>query len=189
MALDRGLRLASTRAFPAPLARWRRVRDQIYREIYTHFWDPACQAFVHYKGTQGLGAVSLLMPLMRFISPMDPRWLATLRALEARLINDALGYRYKTDDTFQDGLLGQEGTFSMCSFWYVECLSWAGDLDKARFLFEKALGYANHLGLYFEKLELRGACLGNFPQAFTHLALIGAAYDLDRRLSAAGHQG
>ena len=188
-ALDRGLRLAYARAFPAPLARWRRVRDQIYREIYTHFWDPACQAFVQYKGTKRLDAASLLMPLMRFISPRDPRWLSTLQALEGMLINDALVYRYKIDDTFHDGFLSQEGTFSMCSFWYVECLSRAGDLDKARFLFEKALGYANHLGLYSEELGLRGEHLGNFPQAFTHLALIGAAYDLDRRLSAAGHQG
>jgi len=189
VALDRGLRLAYKRSFPAPLARWRRVRDQIYREIHTHFWDPACQAFVQYKGAQGLDAASLLMPLMRFISPMDPRWLSTLRAVEAALVNDSLVYRYKTGDTFWDGLLGQEGTFSMCSFWYVECLSRAGDLDQARFFFEKALGYANHLGLYSEELGLRGEHLGNFPQAFTHLSLISAAYDLNRRLSAAGHEG
>ncbi len=189
VALDRGLRLAYKRSFPAPLARWRRARDTIYHDIFTHFWDAQGHTFVQYKGAQTLDAATLLMPLMRFISPIDPRWLSTLRAIEEVLVNDSLVYRYKTGDTFWDGLLGQEGTFSMCSFWYVECLSRAGDLDKARFFFEKALGYANHLGLYAEELGLRGEHLGNFPQAFTHLALISAAYDLNRRLSAAGHRG
>ena len=97
--------------------------------------------------------------------------------------------QHKTGDAFWDGLLGQEGSFSMGSFWYVECLSRAGGPDKARFFFEKAMGYANHLGLYAEALGLHGEHLGNFPQAFTHLALISAAYDLSRRLSAAGHRG
>jgi GH15 family glucan-1,4-alpha-glucosidase len=189
VALDRGMRLAYKRSFPAPLARWRRVRDQIYHDLFTHFWDAQRQTFVQYKGAQTLDAATLLMPLMRFISPIDPRWLSTLRAIEEVLVSDSLVYRYKTGDAFWDGLLGQEGTFSMCSFWYVECLSRAGDLEKARFFFEKALGYANHLGLYAEELGLRGEHLGNFPQAFTHLALISAAYDLNRRLSAAGHQG
>jgi GH15 family glucan-1,4-alpha-glucosidase len=189
VALDRGMRLAYKRSFPAPLTRWRRVRDTIYHDIFRHFWDAQRQTFVQYKGAQTLDAATLLMPLMRFISPIDPRWLSTLRAIEEVLVNDSLVYRYKTGDAFRDGLLGQEGTFSMCSFWYVECLSRSGDLDKARFYFEKALGYANHLGLYAEELGLRGEHLGNFPQAFTHIALISAAYDLNRRLSAAGHQG
>jgi GH15 family glucan-1,4-alpha-glucosidase len=86
------------------------------------------------------------------------------------------------DDAASDGLSGEEGTFSMCSFWYVECLSRAGDLEKARFYFNKMLGYANHLGLYSEELGPAGQHLGNFPQAFTHLALISAAYNLDRKL-------
>ena len=144
---------------------------------------------MQYKGSKTLDAATLLMPLIRFISPIDPRWLSTLRAIEEVLVTDSLVYRYKTGDAFYDGLLGQEGTFSMCSFWYVECLARSGDLHKARFFFEKALGYANHLGLYAEELGLRGEHLGNFPQAFTHIALISAAYDLNRRLSAAGHQG
>jgi GH15 family glucan-1,4-alpha-glucosidase len=129
------------------------------------------------------------MPLLKFISPTDPRWLASLRATEHVLVTDSLVYRYKTGDAFQDGLVGEEGTFSMCSFWYVECLARAGDLEQARFYFEKALGYANHLGLYAEQLGPRGEHLGNFPQAFTHLALISAAYELNRRLSEAGQQG
>jgi GH15 family glucan-1,4-alpha-glucosidase len=129
------------------------------------------------------------MPLIRFVSPTDPRWLSTLRAIEQELVSDSLVYRYRLGDGYTDGLTGQEGTFSMCSFWYVECLSRTGDLHKARFFFEKMLGYANHLGLYGEELGPQGQHLGNFPQAFTHLALISAAYDLDRRLSAAGHAG
>jgi GH15 family glucan-1,4-alpha-glucosidase len=188
VALDRGLRLAYKRSFPAPLERWYAVRDEIYHDIFTHFWSTQRQTFVQYKGAEVVDAASLLMPLVRFISPSDPRWLSTLRAIEKVLVDDSLVYRYHTGDTFWDGLLGNEGTFSMCSFWYVECLGRSGDLEKARFFFEKALGYANHLGLYAEELGPRGEHLGNFPQAFTHLALISAAYDLNRRLSATGQQ-
>jgi GH15 family glucan-1,4-alpha-glucosidase len=189
VALDRGIRLAYKRSFPAPLAHWSQVRDQIYHDIFTHFWNPQLQAFVQYKGSKTLDAANLLMPLVRFISPVDPRWLSTLQAIEKVLVSDSLVYRYRTGDAFWDGLLGQEGTFCMCSFWYVECLSRAGDLQQARFFFEKALGYANHLGLYSEELGLRGEHLGNFPQAFTHLSLISAAFDLNRRLSATGQRG
>jgi GH15 family glucan-1,4-alpha-glucosidase len=188
VALDRGLRLARKRSFPAPVDRWVKVRDQIYQNIYDDFWDEEQQAFVQYKGSKALDASSLLMPLVRFISPTDPRWLRHLEAIERTLIHDSLVYRYNLADTV-DGLDGTEGTFSMCTFWYVECLSRAGDLNKARLYFEKMLGYANHLGLYAEELGPQAEHLGNFPQAFTHLALISAAYDLDRRLSQAGWQG
>jgi GH15 family glucan-1,4-alpha-glucosidase len=130
-------------------------------------------------------ASSLLMPLVKFISPTDPRWCSHLATIEQALVEDSLVYRYNVLAGTQDGLPGREGTFSMCSFWYVECLARAGDLKQARFIFEKALGFANHLGLYAEELGLRGEHLGNFPQAFTHLALISAAWNLDRRLSRA----
>ncbi|MGE0685057.1 MAG: glycoside hydrolase family 15 protein, partial [Candidatus Binatia bacterium] len=186
VAIDRGIRLAQKRSLPAPLDRWYPVRNKIHRNIFECFWDPQRKAFVQYQGATTLDAASLLMPLVKFIGPTDPRWLTTLQAIEKELISDSLVFRYKIDDEPLDGLSGTEGTFSMCSFWYVECLSRTGDLQKARFLFEKALGYANHLGLYAEELGPRGQHLGNFPQAFTHLALISAAYDLDRRLSAAG---
>jgi GH15 family glucan-1,4-alpha-glucosidase len=189
VAIDRAIRLATKRSFPAPLSRWYDVRDTIYRDIYDRFWDATRRAFVQHPGARTLDASSLLMPLVRFISPTDPRWVSTLRAIERELVSDSLVYRYRLDDRFSDGLTGQEGTFSMCSFWYVECLSRLGDLPKARFFFEKMLGYANHLGLYGEELGPQAEHLGNFPQAFTHLALISAAYDLDRRLSAAGHSG
>lgn len=188
VAVDRGLRLADRRSFPAPTERWQAVRDEIYQEIHQDFWDPDQGAFVQYKGSKSLDASSLLMPLVRFISPTDPRWLKHLKAIERELVHDSLVYRYNAAET-DDGLDGLEGTFNMCSFWYVECLSRAGKLSKARFYFEKMLGYANHLGLYAEELGPKAEHLGNFPQAFTHLALISAAYDLDRRLSEAGWEG
>jgi GH15 family glucan-1,4-alpha-glucosidase len=188
VAVDRGIRLAQKRSFPAPLDRWLKIRDKIYKNVFEHFWNPQLKAFVQHKGSPTLDASSLLIPLVKFVGPTDPRWLSTLRALEENLISDSLVFRYKIGDKPLDGLAGTEGTFSMCSFWYVECLSRAGDLDKARFFFEKALGYANHLGLYAEQIGPCGQHLGNFPQAFTHLALISAAYDIDRRLSAAGRR-
>jgi GH15 family glucan-1,4-alpha-glucosidase len=189
VAFDRAIRLATKRSFPAPLARWYETRDTIFHDIFTRFWDPGRGAFVQHVGATTLDAATLLMPLVRFVSPTDPRWISTLRAIERELVSDSLVYRYRLAGGFSDGLTGEEGTFSMCSFWYVECLSRMGDLHKARFLFEKMLGYANHLGLYGEELGRQAQHLGNFPQAFTHLALISAAFDLDRRLSAAGHAG
>jgi GH15 family glucan-1,4-alpha-glucosidase len=138
---------------------------------------------VQYKGAQTVDASTLLMPLVKFSGPTDPRWLSTLGAIENSLVEDSLVYRYNIGDSASDGLSGKEGTFNMCSFWFVECLSRAGDLEKARFFFEKAIGYANHLGLYSEELGPSGEHLGNFPQAFTHLALISTAYNLDRTLS------
>ena len=186
-AIDRAIRLARKRSFPAPLARWHEERDAIYQDIFTHFWDTGKKTFVQSKRSSAVDASSLLLPLVKFIAPADPRWVSTLRAIERDLVSDSLVSRYRIGDQFSDGLTGDEGTFNMCSFWYVECLSRLGDLQQARFVFEKMLGYANHLGLYSEELGRRGEHLGNFPQAFTHLALISAAYDLDRRLSAAGH--
>ncbi len=187
VALDRGIRLAQKRSFPAPLHRWFEVRNTIYNEIFNEFWNPQRRAFTQYKGARNLDAATLIMPLVRFISPTDPRWLSTLHAIREELVDDTLVYRYKVGDSAHDGLVGDEGTFCMCSFWYVECLARAGDLEEARLYFEKMLGYSNHLGLYAEELGPCGEHLGNFPQAFTHLALISAAYDLDRRLNLRGH--
>ncbi len=184
VAIDRGIRLAHKRSFPAPFQRWYEVRDAIYHDIYHNFWNPQLKAFVQHKGATTLDAACLLMPLVKFISPRDPRWISTLAAVERLLVADSLVYRYNTQGGAGDGLPGGEGTFSMCSFWYVECLSRSGDLEKARFYFEKALGYANHLGLYAEEIGPLGQQLGNFPQAFTHMGLISSAYNLDRVLSA-----
>ena len=189
VAIDRAVRLARKRSFPAPLGRWLAVRDEIYREIFRDFWDASRGTFVQHKGSKTVDAATLLMPLVRFISPSDRRWLSTLRAIEQDLVDDSLVYRYRPKCAAPDGIMGDEGTFSMCSFWYVECLSRAGDLDLARFYFEKMLGYANHVGLYGEELGTSGEHLGNFPQAFTHVSLISAAYDLDRRLNARSRSG
>jgi GH15 family glucan-1,4-alpha-glucosidase len=184
VAIDRGVRLALKRSFPAPLGRWLEVRDEIYLEIQKEFWNDEIGAFVQFKGADALDASALLMPLVKFISPVDPRWLSTLRAIEDRLVDDSLVYRYRVGRAADDGLTGEEGTFNMCSFWFVECLARAGELDKARLYLEKMFGYANHLGLYGEELGAAGETLGNYPQAFTHLALISAATDLNRRLDA-----
>jgi GH15 family glucan-1,4-alpha-glucosidase len=183
VAFDRASRLALKRSLPGPLDVWYRVRDEIRNDVFRNFWDDELQSFVQAKGTRELDASTLLMPMMRFISPVDPMWLSTMRAIERHLVEDTLVRRYQVERTQIDGLPGTEGSFTPCSFWYVECLARSGELEKAQLLFEKLLGYANHLGLYSEELGANGRHLGNFPQAFTHLALISAATYLDRALS------
>jgi len=183
VAFDRALRLGEKRSLSGPLDQWRRTRDDIRNDVFANFWSERLQSFVQAKGTQDVDASMLLMPMMRFISPADPMWLSTMRALETKLVEDTLVRRYDAERTHVDGLPGGEGSFTACSFWYVECLARAGQLEKAQLLFEKLLGYANHLGLYSEELGANGQHLGNFPQALTHLALISAATYLDRALS------
>lgn len=182
VALDRGIRLGRKRSFPAPYEKWLKIRDTIYKEIITNYWNEKLAAFVQTKNGATLDASSLMMPMMRFIGPKDPRWLSTMEGISNTLLDDSLVHRYDISDAAKDGLSGGEGTFSMCSFWYVECLSRSGDLRQARFVFEKVLAYSNHLGLYAEELGASGNHLGNYPQAFTHLGLISAAFDLDRRM-------
>jgi len=183
VAFDRALRLAEKRSLSGPVSDWRRARDAIREDIFTNFWDAELKSFVQSKGTKNLDASVLLMPLMRFISPVDPMWRSTMKAIEERLVEDTLVHRYEAERTHVDGVAGGEGTFTACSFWYIECLARTGQLEKAQLLFEKMLGYANHLGLYSEELGANGQHLGNFPQALTHLALISAATYLDRALS------
>ncbi len=148
-------------------------------------WNEKRQAFVQHYGSENLDASNLLMPLVFFLSPTDPRMVSTLDATMRELVSDSLVYRYNDDET-ADGLLGEEGTFSICTFWLVEALTRAGRVEEARFIFEKMLTYANHLGLYSEQIGPTGEALGNFPQAFTHLALISAAFNLNRTLGAEG---
>jgi GH15 family glucan-1,4-alpha-glucosidase len=185
VALDRALRLARERSFPAPRGRWRAARDAIYGDIFRSFWNEERQSFIQSKRHTALDATALLMPLERFISPSDPRWQSTLQAIGTDLTDDSLVHRYRQNGAAPDGLPGTEGTFSMCTFWYVSSLARSGDVQLARLLFEKMLGYANHLGLYAEQLGSQGEQLGNFPQAFTHAAMIRAAVDLDRLLDLA----
>jgi GH15 family glucan-1,4-alpha-glucosidase len=191
VALDRGLRLADKRSFPADRNRWQKVRDQIYEEIMSRGWNKECRAFVQSYESNTLDASNLIMPLIFFLSPTDPRMFKTLRAIlrplnEGGLVSNSLVYRYNAAES-ADGLSGEEGTFNMCTFWLVEALTRAGrvdpkKLDEARLIFEQMLGYANHLGLYAEETGSCGEALGNFPQAFTHIALISAAFNLDRAL-------
>ena len=195
VALDRGIRLADKRSFPADRDRWLKVRDQIYEEIMTKGWSPQRQAFVQHYNSDVLDAANLMMPLVFFLSPSDPRLLKMLDAVnrppeEGGLVSNSLVYRYNVQET-SDGLTGEEGTFNICTFWLVEALTRAGLTDRqrlnaARLMFEQMLGYANHVGLYAEQTGLRGESLGNFPQAFTHLALISAAFNLDRALGTTG---
>ena len=181
VALDRAIRIARDRAFPCDLVRWMSVRDEIYLWLMQKCWSEKRQAFVQSEGSDVLDAAVLLMPLVHFIAPDDPRWLSTLDAIGDDLVSDSLVFRYDPA-TSPDGLEGEEGTFSICSFWYVEALARAGRTAEARLAFEKMLTYANHLGLYSEEIGPSGELLGNFPQAFTHLALISAAVNLDREL-------
>jgi GH15 family glucan-1,4-alpha-glucosidase len=181
VAMERAIRLAIRRGLPADLERWRGVRDAMYRRIMDHGWSSGLNAFAQYEGADVLDAAVLLMPLVKFIAPTDPKWLSTLDALTASLVSDSLVYRYHPQAS-PDGLRGAEGTFSACSFWYVEALTRAGRLEEARLAFEKMLTYANHVGLYAEQVSRGGEQQGNFPQALTHLALISAAFNLDRAL-------
>jgi GH15 family glucan-1,4-alpha-glucosidase len=181
VAVERSIRIARQRGLPADLVAWARTRDEIYRQIMEKGWNAERGAFVQHFGSDVLDASNLLMPLVKFVSPTDPRWLSTLDRMTEELVADTLVYRYNAKAA-PDGLEGDEGTFSICSFWYVEALARAGRLDSARIAFEKMLTYANHLGLFSEEIGPHGEQLGNFPQAFTHLALISAATNLDRQL-------
>ncbi|MCZ6529168.1 MAG: glycoside hydrolase family 15 protein [Chloroflexi bacterium] len=184
VAIDRGIRLADKRSFPGDRGRWLAARDAIYDEIMEKGWNEAKQSFVQHYDTDALDASNLLMPLVFFISPTDPRMLSTLSATLKTLVSDSLVYRYQIGKGASDGVPGEEGTFNMCTFWLVEALTRSGRLGEARAVFEKMLTYGNHAGLYAEETGLGGEALGNFPQAFTHMGLISAAFNLDRALGA-----
>ncbi len=195
VALDRAIRLADKRSFPADRPRWLKLRDRIYEEVFERGWSAKRNAFVQFYGSESLDASNLIMPLVFFTAPNDPRMLATIDATvkspdEGGLLENNLVFRYNVYQT-DDGLEGEEGTFNMCTFWLVEALTRAGRQDPARLqlarlMFEEMLGYANHLGLYAEETGPQGEALGNFPQAFTHLSLISAAFNLDRALGTGG---
>ena len=182
VALDRGLRLADKRSLPANRQLWLEQRDAIYEAIMEQGWNSERQAFVQSFGSDVLDAANLMLPMTFFISPTDPRMLSTIDAVLQDLTSDGLVNRYDVDETV-DGFGGEEeGSFSICSFWLVEALTRAGRLDEARFFFERMLAYSNHVGLFAEQIGPTGEAMGNFPQAFTHLSLISAAFNLDRKL-------
>ncbi|GGB76510.1 glycoside hydrolase family 15 protein [Dyadobacter sediminis] len=182
VAMDRAIKIAEFRSFPYPKQQWSEIRDKIYLDIYHNFWNEKVGAFVQYKGAEHVDASVLLMSLMHFISPHEPRWLSTMKVVEKELGLDVLLYRYRNGSDSFDGLEGEEGTFNMCSFWLIESLAKSGEVSKALDSFEKMNGYANHLGLFSEQISYKAEHLGNFPQAFTHLALISAALEIDKQL-------
>ncbi|MFC1420114.1 glycoside hydrolase family 15 protein [Streptacidiphilus cavernicola] len=184
-AFDRGIRVATAMARPADLPRWTAARDAIMTQVMERGWSPTRQAFVQHYGSEVLDASLLLMPKIGFVSPRETRWLSTLDAMDQELVSDSLVYRYNPEAS-PDGLRGSEGTFSLCSFLYVDALARAGRLDQARYAFDKMLTYANHVGLFAEEIGPTGEQLGNFPQAFTHLALVNAALALDAELDREG---
>jgi GH15 family glucan-1,4-alpha-glucosidase len=181
VAFDRGLRIAAERGLPAPTSSWTTQRDAIYQQIMQQGFNADRQAFVQHYDDRVLDSSLLRMARVGFVTPYDPRWQSTLRAMDDELVTDSLVYRYDPAAT-PDGLRGSEGTFSLCSFSYVDALGAAGRLPEARLVFEKMLTYGNHLGLYSEEIAANGEQIGNFPQAFTHLALIDAAITLDEQL-------
>jgi GH15 family glucan-1,4-alpha-glucosidase len=185
VAFDRCIRLADRYGRPAPVDRWRTERDAIYDQIMDAGWSEERQAFVQHSKTDVLDSSLLRMSSVGFISPKDPMWLSTLDAMDRELVTDSLVYRYDPGAS-PDGLRGSEGTFSLCTFMYADSLARAGQLEKARNTFEKMLTYANHVGLFSEEIALSGEQIGNFPQAFTHLALIDAALVLNRELDRRG---
>jgi GH15 family glucan-1,4-alpha-glucosidase len=185
VAFDRGLRLAARHGRPAPVERWTAERDRIYAQIMERGWSRERQAFVQHYDDRVLDSSLLRMARVGFVSPYDPMWASTLDAMREELVTDSLVYRYDPSAS-PDGLRGSEGTFSLCTFAYVDALAGAGRLEEARLVFEKMLTYSNHLGLFAEEIGLTGEQLGNFPQAFTHLALITAGMSLDAALNAPG---
>ncbi|MBC7304340.1 MAG: glycoside hydrolase family 15 protein [Nocardia sp.] len=187
VAFDRSIRMATEHARPADLARWTAERDAVFRQIVERGWSEKRGAFVQHYATEVLDASLLLMPRMGFLSPRDPMWLSTLDAMDKELVSDSLVYRYDPEAS-PDGLRGTEGTFNLCSFHYVEALARSGRPQQARYAFDKMLTYANHVGLFAEEIGPSGEQLGNFPQAFTHLALIAAAIALDEELDRAESQ-
>ncbi|WP_040796014.1 glycoside hydrolase family 15 protein [Nocardia higoensis] len=184
VAFDRGVKLATRHSRPADITRWTRARDQVFAQIVERGWSAKRQAFVQHFATEVLDASLLLMPRMGFLTPNDPLWLSTLDAMDEELVSDSLVYRYDPEAS-PDGLRGSEGTFNLCSFLYVEALARAGRVTHARYAFDKMLTYANHVGLFAEEIGPSGEQLGNFPQAFTHLALVAAAMALDEQLDRA----
>lgn len=175
-ALDRGIRLANEHHLPAPLDRWKRTEQEIRQAILTEGFNPSVGAFTQAFGSTSLDATALTIPVMGFLPARDPRFQSTLNKIQETLAHNGLVYRYRGNDGFPGG----EGTFTLCTLWLVDALTLSGRVDEARSTFENVLSYANDVGLLSEELDpKKKALLGNFPQGFTHLAIIGAAVNLE----------
>ncbi|MFQ5998489.1 MAG: glycoside hydrolase family 15 protein [Candidatus Bathyarchaeia archaeon] len=180
VALDRGVRLANELGYFDDAQRWRPVRENIKNDIMKKGWSTKKKAFTMYYGSDDLDASNLLMPLVKFLPAKHPKMKATIERITEELSEDGLVRRYKSHDNLE----GEEGAFTICSFWLVDCLTKLGRLEEAQNLFEKLLTYANGLGLYSEEIDIKtGESLGNFPQSYTHMALINSAINLNTALS------
>ncbi|TMD71365.1 MAG: glycoside hydrolase family 15 protein [Chloroflexi bacterium] len=189
VAFDRALRIARDRGFPAPEDAWTNIRAEIYNEIMDKGWSEEKQSFVQYYGGDAIDASALLISLTKFTGAADPRMLSTIDRIQRELTRPPHVYRYNVELAASDGLAGEEGTFSICSFWLVEALARAGRVEEAELALEQMLTYANHVGLYAEEIGPGGEALGNFPQAFTHLSLIEACASVDQALNRVVNQG
>ena len=183
VALDRAMRIGDDRSLPYPFARWREARDTIYNEVYHDYWNEELGAYPQFLGSDAVDASALLMPLLRMVSSKEPRWLKTFEKIEEKLAADVLIFRYKAEHGAEDGLEGEEASFTICSFWYAECLARIGRVEESSVVMQKLLSYGNHVGLFSEEIAVNGEQLGNFPQAFSHLALISAAFQIDKQQS------
>ena len=183
LAVERALKIARENSYAAPTVRWLGVRNTIFKNIHKKFWNEKLNAFVQYGGGKRFDASTFLLPAIRFISTQDKRWISTLKAMQQNLVEDSLVHRYRRIKTALTKENKLENTFTICSFWYVQALAHGGNLQDAQLIFERLLGYANHVGLYAEQLGPSGEHLGNFPLALSHIGLISAAWYLDKRLS------
>ena len=195
VAIDRGIRIAQHRGFPAPLADWFAERDAIYEHIYTEHYDADLDSWTQRSGGDALDGSLLMMPLLRFVTTEEPKWRSTLDQIERRLVRDCLVARYlpgeaeRAEREFPPALIGGEGYFTMCSMWYVEVLAKSGRVTEASKHLRTLCSHANHLGLFSEEIGADGRQIGNFPQAFTHLGFISAALQIEERLAADGEAG
>jgi GH15 family glucan-1,4-alpha-glucosidase len=182
VALDRAVRLAPQLGEQAMVGQWTAARDAIREAIETRGWSDTHQAFALSFGSDELDGAALLMPIYGFLPATDPRMRSTIEAIARDLTDDGLVLRYRAQEGLNaDGLSGEEGTFVICSFWLVSCLAQAGEVERAEALFEQLAGYANDLGLLGEEIDTaNGEQLGNFPQAYSHIGLITAAYEIDK---------
>lgn len=186
-ALDRAVKLAPALGMHARADAWARERERVRDAVLTRGWSNARQAYAQSFDSDELDAAALLMPLVGFLPADDPRMRSTIEAIARELTEDGLVLRYRNQPGLNaDGLSGEEGTFVICSFWLASCLARAGEVDRAQALFDRLDGYANDLGLLAEEIDTqRGELLGNFPQAFSHVGLINAAWDIDQARTAA----
>ena len=180
-ALDRAVKLAPQLGEYAKTKEWEAARDEIRDAVLERGWSEQKQAFAQSFDSDDLDAAQLLMPILGFLPATDERMRSTIEAIASELTEDGLVLRYRNDEGLNaDGLTGEEGTFVICSFWLVSCLAKAGELERAEALFEQLAGYANDLGLLAEEIDTaNGEQLGNFPQAFSHIGLITAAWEID----------